>query len=309
MFSQSSALAREGEARHLLRQCFNHYGNPRHPIQYFVLHRSTEEMSGVGARTAASIAANAKASSALQKKKQLKLVQNREVRAVPGGYYTGLITEMHEDHRNYREKGTFLQMDRLHDLVQQSKETSRMIDRFNDETRLEERKLDHSKAPLTLAASSLRCTLPADFTQLEDLSSFEFLIRFATPSANRRQVVLKLIRKSHRDSTLDLDEAKDLLSDYFNGYRTDEDINALFHFLDLHSIPSFSSKAIVVLCCYAERYFLHQLARRNEAISFERPLQEIIDFEFLRRKFAGLKLTESFRRLIKSLESEDQQCS
>jgi hypothetical protein len=100
---------------------------------------------------------------------------------------------------------------------------------------------------------------------------------------------------------MDIVEAKDLLSDYFNGYRSEEEIDELLHFLAIPPISSISSKATIVLCSYAERYFLHRLARK-EAIAFERPLQEIIDFEFLKRKLDGVKLTDSLQRLLATLE-------
>jgi hypothetical protein len=44
----------------------------------------------------------------------------------------------------------------------------------------------------------------------------------------------------------------------------------------------------------------------NENIFFQRPIQEIIDFEFLKRKLNGLKLTENLQRLIKTLEVPDK---
>ena len=96
---------------------------------------------------------------------------------------------------------------------------------------------------------------------------------------------------------MDIVEAKEIVFEYFNHYKTSQEIDELFQFLDLHSTDTFQSKEIVLICCYAERYFLHQ----NETVTFQRPLQEIIDFEFLKRKFDGLKLTDSLRRVLKTL--------
>jgi len=100
---------------------------------------------------------------------------------------------------------------------------------------------------------------------------------------------------------IDIDDTKDIIFEYFNHYKTYEDINELFHFLDINFLNRFQLNEIVIICCYAERYFLYKLAQ-NENIVFKRPLQEIIDFEFLKRKFDGLKLNDSLQRLIKTLE-------
>jgi hypothetical protein len=209
---------------------------------------------------------------------------------------------MHEDYRHYREKGTCLQMKRLASLRQQVKQTSQMIDRFNAEMRLEERKFDKLKAPMTFAASSILCSFPANASQLEHLSAFDFLLQYSKPSTNRQHVVWKLIRSNQRHSVIDIDHAKYIVSEYFNGYKTERDIDELFRFLDIHDIDSLSLQGIVVLCCYAERYFLHQLARM-QTMKFERPLQEMIDFEFLKRKLNGLVLTDSLRRLLDTLDN------
>jgi hypothetical protein len=248
--------------------------------------------------------------------KQLKLVKNKEVRAVPGktylpintfdllflgGYYTGLINDMHKDYINFKEKGTFLQMEYLNSLVQQTKPTSQLIDRFN-----EERKLEKFKAPMTLNASSIHCTLPSNYDDLENLSPLSFLIKYTKPLFNRQQVVLKLIRKISRDLSIDIDDTKEIIFEYFNHYKTHEDIDELFHFLNINSMNTFDLKEIVIICCYAERYFLHKLSK-FERISFERPLQEIIDFEFLKRKLDRLKLNDDLQRLIKSLDKPDNE--
>ncbi|CAF1046621.1 unnamed protein product [Rotaria sp. Silwood1] len=236
-------------------------------------------------------------------RKQLKLVKNKEVRAVPGGYYTGLINDMHKDYINFREKGTFLQMEYLNPLIQQTQQTSELINRFYEETRLEEKKLEKSKAPRTLNALSIQCTLPSKYDELENLSSLSFLVKYTKPLINRQQIVMKLIRKIQPDITVDIDDAKDIVFEYFNQYKTYEDIDELFHFLNINSLNNkFQSKEIIIICCYAERYFLHKL-NKNENILFERPLQEIIDFEFLKRKLDGLKLTDDFKNLIKTLEA------
>ncbi len=197
---------------------------------------------------------------------------------------------------NFTGKGTFLQMEYLNPLIQQTKQTSQLIDRFN-----EENKFEKFQAPITLNASSIQCTLPSEYDQLENLSPLSFLIKYTKPFNNRQQIVLKLIRKIQRDRTIDIDDAKDIVFEYFNQYKTQQDIDELFRFLDLNFLNSFQSKEIVLICCYAERYFLHKLAQ-NENISFQRPLQEIIDFEFLKRKLNGLKLTDGLKRLIQTLE-------
>jgi hypothetical protein len=203
---------------------------------------------------------------------------------------------MHKDYMNFTGKGTFLQMEYLNPLIQQTKQTSQLIDRFN-----EENKFEKFQAPITLNASSIQCTLPSEYDQLENLSPLSFLIKYTKPFNNRQQIVLKLIRKIQRDRTIDIDDAKDIVFEYFNQYKTQQDIDELFRFLDLNFLNSFQSKEIVLICCYAERYFLHKLAQ-NENISFQRPLQEIIDFEFLKRKLNGLKLTDGLKRLIQTLE-------
>ncbi len=46
---------------------------------------------------------------------------------------------MHKDYANFHEKGTFLQMEYLNPLIQQIKQTSQMIDRFNDEKKFKHR--------------------------------------------------------------------------------------------------------------------------------------------------------------------------
>ncbi|CAF0907142.1 unnamed protein product [Rotaria sordida] len=235
-------------------------------------------------------------------RKQLKLIKNKQVRAVPGGYYTGLINDMHKDYINFKEKGTFLQMEYINPLIQQTQQTSELINRFNEETRLEEKKLEKSKAPRTLNGLSIQCTLPSKYDELENLSSLSFLVKYTKPLNNRQQIVMKLIRKIQPDTTIDIDDAKDIVFEYFNQYKTHQDINELFHFLNINSLNKFQSKEIIIICCYAERYFLHKL-NKNENILFERPLQEIIDFEFLKRKLDGLKLTDDLKHLIKTLEA------
>jgi hypothetical protein len=204
---------------------------------------------------------------------------------------------MHKDYMNFTGKGTFLQMEYLNPLIQQTKQTSQLIDRFN-----EENKFEKFQAPITLNASSIQCTLPSEYDQLENLSPLAFLIKYTKPFNNRQQIVWKLIRKIQRDRTIDIDDAKDIVFEYFNQYKTQQDIDELFRFLDLNFLNSFQSKEIVLICCYAERYFLHKLAQ-NENISFQRPLQEIIDFEFLKRKLNGLKLTDGLQRFIQTLET------
>ncbi|CAF1407975.1 unnamed protein product [Adineta ricciae] len=236
--------------------------------------------------------------------KQFKLVHDKHVRAVPGktrGYYTGLINDMHKDYVNFTEKGTFLQMKYLKPVIQQTKQTSQLIDRFNEETRLEERKLEKFKAPITFSASSIQCTLPSDYRQLENLSSLSFLNRYTKPIANRQQIILKLIRKSQRDIVIELEDAKDIICEYFNYNKTYDDIHKLFDFLDINSLDSLQASEIVVICCYAERYFLHQLSQ-YETIFSQRPLQEVIDFEFLKRKLHGIKLGDSLQRLLTTLQ-------
>ncbi len=204
---------------------------------------------------------------------------------------------MHKDYKNFQEKRTFLQMEYLHPLIQQIKQSSSSIDHFNDERKFH--------APITLNSLSIQCTLPSNYTQLENLSPLSFLMKYTKPSVNREQIILKLIRKIQRDRTIDIDDAKEIVFEYFNHYQTHENINELFHFLDINFFDQFQSKEIVLICCYAERYFLLKLMN-NENIFFQRPIQEIIDFEFLKRKLNGLKLTENLQRLIKTLEVPDK---
>ena len=208
---------------------------------------------------------------------------------------------MHKDYVNFTEKGTFLQMKYLKSVIQQTEQTSQSIDRFNEETRVEERKLEKFKAPITFNASSIQCTLPSDYRQLENLSSLTFLNRYTKPTANRQQIILKLIRKIQRDIVIDLEDAKDIVCEYFNYNKTYDDIHALFDFLDINALDSLQASEIVVICCYAERYFLHR-SDQCETISSQRPLQEMIDFEFLKRKLHGIKLCDSLQRLLTTLQ-------
>jgi len=203
---------------------------------------------------------------------------------------------MHKDYINFQEKGTFLQMNYLNPLIQQIKQTSQSIDHFNTE-----KKFEKFQAPITLNSLSIQCTLPSKYDQLENLSPLLFLIKYTKPLINRQEIILKLIRKIQRDTIIDNDDAKDILFEYFNHYKTHEDINELFHFLDINSLNIFQLNEIIIICCYAERYFL----AKNENILLKRPLQEIIDFEFLKRKLDGLKLNDSLKRLIKTLEGPD----
>jgi len=203
---------------------------------------------------------------------------------------------MHKDYKNFQEKRTFLQMEYLNPLIEEIKQTSHSNDRFNDE-----RKLEKFQAPITLNSLSIQCTLPFEYIQLENLSPLSYLNKYTKPSINRQQIILKLIRKIQRDTIMDIVEAKEIVFEYFNHYKTQKEIDELFRFLDLHLTDTFQSKDIVLICCYAERYFLHQ-SGRNENIVFQRPLQEIIDFEFLKRKFDGLKLRDSLQRVIKTFE-------
>jgi hypothetical protein len=209
---------------------------------------------------------------------------------------------MHKDYKNFQEKGRFLQMDYLNPLIQQTKQTSQLLDHFNEKTRLEERKLEKLQAPITLNSLSIQCTLPSNYNELQNLSPLSFLMKYTKPSPNRQQIILKIIRKIQHDTTIDIDDAKDIVFEYFNQYKTHDDINELFQFLDINSSNTFQSKDIVIICCYAERYFLHKLSK-YENIVFDRSLQEIIDFEFLKRKFDGIILTDGLQRLIKTLEA------
>jgi len=196
---------------------------------------------------------------------------------------------MHKDYANFQKKGTFLQIEYLNSLIQQIKQTSQMIDRFNDEKRI--------IAPINLNSLSIQCTLPSKYDQLENLSSLEYLIKYTKPSIYRQEIILKLIRKIQHNKIIDIDDAKDIVFEYFNHYKTYKDINDLFQFLNINSLNIFQINEIILICCYAERYFLY-----NENIVFKRSLQEIIDFEFLKRKFHGLKLTNNLQYLIKTLE-------
>jgi hypothetical protein len=193
-------------------------------------------------------------------------------------------------------------MDYLNPLIQQTKQTSQLLDHFNEKTRLEERKLEKLQAPITLNSLSIQCTLPSNYNELQNLSPLSFLMKYTKPSPNRQQIILKIIRKIQHDTTIDIDDAKDIVFEYFNQYKTHDDINELFQFLDINSSNTFQSKDIVIICCYAERYFLHKLSK-YENIVFDRSLQEIIDFEFLKRKFDGIILTDGLQRLIKTLEA------
>lgn len=212
---------------------------------------------------------------------------------------------MHKDHRHFSERATFLQMEYLEPVIQQTKRTAQAIERFNEQTRLEERKLEKSRAPITFSASSIRCTLPVDYHELETLSPLAFLVRYAKPLYHRQQSILKLIRRTQRNTSIDIDDAKDIICDYFHPYKQHEDVNELLDFLQVNASSVLESKEIVVICCYAERYFLHQLARR-ETVAFVRPLQEVIDFEFLKRKFDGLNLTDGLHRVLTTLEAPER---
>lgn len=207
-----------------------------------------------------------------------------------GGYYTGLINDMHRDYKNFQEKGTFLQMEYLNPLIEQ---TSISIDHFSDEKKLQ--------APITLNSLSIQCTLPSNYDELENLSPLEYLIKYTKPSINRQQIILKLIRKISRDTIIDIDDVKDIIYEYFNHYQTHENINELFQFLQIGLLDTFQLNEIIIICCYAERYFLYKLSK-IEKILYKQSLQERIDFEFLKRKFDGLKLSENLKGLIETLE-------
>lgn len=226
---------------------------------------------------------------------------NKHVRAVPGGYYTGLINDMHKDSQNFQEKGTFLQMEYLKPLIEEIKQTTPPA----FEPILNESKSVKLQAPITLSSLSIQCTLPFDYRQLEDLSPLAFLSKYAKPSVYREQVVRKLIRKVQRDTNIEFDDAKEIVLEYFNHYKTPEEISQLFHFLNIQTEQLFQSPEIIILCCYAERYFLHQLAK-TERILFPRPLQEIVDLEFLKRKFDQVHLSEDLQRLIQTLEAPQE---
>lgn len=201
---------------------------------------------------------------------------------------------MHKDEQNFQKKNTFLQMEYLQPLIHQ---TSLTIDQLTDE-----RKLDKSHAPITLNSLSIHCTLPSEYHQLENLSPLMFLKTYTKPSVLREQILRKLIRKIQRDSTLDRLEAKEIVLEYFNHYQTHEEIDELFRFLELQSMEIFQPDELIFICCYAERYFLHRLAEK-EQIFFPRPLQETIDFEFLKRKFSGVKFTMKFKEFLRTLEA------
>ena len=205
------------------------------------------------------------------------------------GYYTGLINDMHKDYEHFYEKNTFLQMEYLKQLVQQT-------------SPIDERKLEKSQAPITLNSLSIQCTLPFDYHQLENLSPLEFLRRYTKPSVLRQQIIRKLVRKIQRDTTIDLIEGKEIVFEYFNHYQTHRTIDDLFRFLQLQSTETLQAEDLICICCYAERNFLHRLAEK-EQIFFERPLQELIDFEFLKRKFAGVNFTEHFREFLQTFEA------
>ena len=213
---------------------------------------------------------------------------------------------MQKDYINFREKGTLRQMEYLNPLIQQTKQISQSIDHFNEESRSEERKLEKLKAPITLNASSIRCTLPSNYYLLEQMTPLSFLIQYTKPSIHRQQIVLKLIRKIQFDTTITMDDAKTIVFEYFNQYRTYQDIDELFHFLNINSLNKFQPREIVVICCYAERYFLHKLIKTNRNILFERPLQERIDFEFVKRKFSELVLKNDLKQFMKTLEPPDK---
>lgn len=205
---------------------------------------------------------------------------------------------MHKDYKNFQDKGTLFQMEHLNPLIEEIQQTSDLINRWNDDTRLDEKKLDKSKAPRVFNALSIQCTLPSKYDELENLSPLSFLVKYAKPLPNREHIVMKLIRKIHAETIIDFDDAKDIIFEYFNRYKTYEDINELFQFLNIHSMNKFQVNEIIIICCYAERYFLH----KNKILLYQRPLQEIIDFEFLKRKFDGLKLSNDLKNLIKTLQ-------
>jgi hypothetical protein len=156
---------------------------------------------------------------------------------------------MHKDYANFHKKGTFLQIEYLNPLIQQIKQTSQMIDRFNDEKRI--------VAPINLNSLSIQCTLPSKYDQLENLSPLEYLIKYTKPSIYREEIILKLIRKIQRDRIIDIDDGKDIVYEYFNHYKTYKDINDFFQFLNINSLNIFQINEIIIICCYAERYFLY----------------------------------------------------
>ena len=237
-----------------------------------------------------------------KRKQQMKLLQHKQVRAVPSGYYTGLINDMHEDYRSYQEKNT------LQSAFSTLHSPSTLIDHSNDEfIHLDQRKLfDSLKIPLILSSSSIQFTLPSQTRQLQDLSALDFLIRYSHTSNHRQQIIFKLIRKySHDSSSLIIDDIKEILLEYFNGSQTKQQIDEYFHFLDFHSLPSDPLKKILPpLCVYAERYFLSQSTNKHSIIIIndQRSIQERIDFEFLKRKLDGITLTDSLQRLLHTLQ-------
>ncbi|CAF1347381.1 unnamed protein product, partial [Didymodactylos carnosus] len=226
---------------------------------------------------------------------QMKDLKDKDVRATPGGYF-GLISDMKKDYDNFTRKGTFNQMEQLKPLMKQAQETQQLIERFNEETRFEEKKIEKSKAPFALNGQSITFSLPICYSEFKKLTMLEYLLKYGKPLVNRQQVALKSIRKVvQREQTLDVTDAKDVLIDYYNAYKTHQDIEELFNFLEISSNQIFDIREIVFICCYSERYFLHQLTK-TEHVYYEPSLQEKIDFEFLHRKLDELKLSDSLKR-------------
>lgn len=241
----------------------------------------------------------------LSKTKQAELVRNKQVRAVPGGYYTGLISDMHEDLRLYQEKNLFTPIRSSFSSVHPSSSPSSTEHFSHDEIfQMDKRNIfDHMKTPLIYSLASIRFTLPTCLTDLTEMSALDFLISCSDVIHHRKQIIWKLLRKWPNDLSMEINEMKDFLFDYLNGSEKRNAIDEYFDFLEIRSPPSYPLKSVLVrLCAYAERYFYLRSQTNDSTLKDNaRPLQETIDLEFLKRKLDGMILTQSLERLLETL--------
>jgi hypothetical protein len=209
---------------------------------------------------------------------------------------------MHEDYRIFLEKGSCRQLNNISDVDERAKHAWATI----TERQWQERKSEKLRAPITLLGSSIRFTLPPDLNRLERVSALKFLVDYGRTSATRRQVIGTIVRRISRDTVIGGDDAREIIFEYFNGYQSTAAIQGLLEVLEINGERSFSNEQIVAVCCYAERYFLHQRAA-TEKVVYDRDLQETIDMEYLHRKLDGLCLNESLRCLLTTLKVSQAQ--
>ena len=160
------------------------------------------------------------------------------------------------------------------------------------------------KTPLIYSPSSIQFTLPACLDDLRNMSAMDFLIRCSDVTQHRKQIVLKLLRKWPADLSMEISEMKEFVFDYLNGVERKDTIDEYFDFLDVHSNPPYPLKSVLIrLCAYAERYFDVRSRKQDSAGKDGRPLQEIIDMEFMKRKLNGMVLHPNLARLLTTLQA------